>query len=174
MQQRAQMPSARESPQSRARSFATVAVGFGLLHGLGACVLNDRLDPALEVPKNYRTAHLTSQAAVPPLEWWRGFRSAELTDLMEQAAAANFDIAAAVARIVEADAQARIAGAALLPSINATASAERSRTPGTVTGGRAVERTLYMTALNASYQIDFWGRVRALIRAADYASLASR
>ena len=42
----------------------------------GACVLNDRLDAALELPKNYRTPHLTSAAAVPPLEWWRGFRSA--------------------------------------------------------------------------------------------------
>src|SRR6266508_3316414 len=84
------------------------------------------------------------------------------------------EMQSAVAGIVQADAQARIAGAALLPTINATASAERSRTPGTVTGGRAIERTLYMTALNASYQIDFWGRVRALIRAADYASLASR
>lgn len=196
MQQRAQMPSARTGPQSRPRSFATFAVGLGLLQGLGACMLNDRLDPALEVPKNYRTAHLASEAAVPPLEWWRGFRSAELADLMDQALAANFDIAAAVARIVQADAQARIAGAALLPSINATASAQRSKSSraafggtsgasgggsggsggssagGAVGGGGA--RTLYTVALNASYQLDFWGRVRALIRAADYSALASR
>jgi NodT family efflux transporter outer membrane factor (OMF) lipoprotein len=193
MQQRAQMPSARADPQSRPRSLATLAVGFGLLQGLGACVLNDRLDPALEVPKNYRAAHLASEAALPPLEWWRGFRSAELADLMDQALAANFDIAAAVARIVQADAQARIAGAALLPSINATASAQRSKSSraafggtsgasgggsggssagGAVGGGGA--RTLYTVALNASYQLDFWGRVRALIRAADYSALASR
>src|SRR6266516_668199 len=111
MQQRAQMPSARESPQSRARSFATVAVGFGLLHGLGACVLNDRLDPALEVPKNYRTAHLTSQAAVPPLEWWRGFRSAELTDLMAQAASARVAAAGPAARGAVRPAQPRAAAA---------------------------------------------------------------
>src|SRR5438034_9589161 len=195
MQQRAQTPSARAGPQSRARSFATLAVGFGLLQGLGACVLNDRLDPALEVPKNYRAPHLRSEAAVPPLDWWRGFRSAELTDLMEQALAANFDIAAAVARIVQADAQARIAGAALLPSINATASAEHSRSSraalgggsvggasagggssGAVSGGsaRSLERSLYTVALNASYQLDFWGKVRAQIRAADFSALASR
>jgi multidrug efflux system outer membrane protein len=196
MQQRAQMPSARASPQSRPRSLATLVVGFGLLQGLGACVFNDRLDPSLEVPKHYRAPHLASQAAVPPLEWWRGFRSAELTDLMEQALAANFDIAAAVARIVQADAQARIAGAALLPSINATASAEHSKgsravfgAGGTSTGGGGTggsgggtigatsgggQRSIYTVALNASYQLDFWGRVRALIRAADYTSLASR
>src|SRR5947209_4506613 len=187
VQQRARPQSARAGPQSRARSFATLAVGFGLLQGLGACVLNDRLDPALEVPKNYRAPHLRSEAALPPLEWWRGFRSAELTDLMEQSLAANFDIAAAVARIVQADAQARIAGAALLPSINATASAQRSKSSQAVFGGSSgasggvsigggggSTRTLYTAALNASYQLDFWGRVRALIRAADYTALASR
>ena len=191
MQQRAQTPSARAGRQSRPRSFATLVAGFGLLQGLGACVLNDRLDPALEVPKNYRAAHLASQAAVPPLEWWRGFRSAELTDLMEQALAANFDIAAAIARIVQADAQARIAGAALLPSINATASAQRSKSSQAVFGGTSSAsgggsggtsaggggggvRTLYTAALSASYQLDFWGKVRAQIRAADYSALASR
>jgi outer membrane protein, multidrug efflux system len=152
------------------RSFAAVALALCSL--LGACA--DRLDPSLEVPNTYRAPHLASEAAVPPLEWWRGFRSAELTDLMEQSLAANFDIAAAVARIIEADAQARIAGAALLPIINGTASAERSRTPGTVSGGKAREHVLFTAALNASYQIDFWGRARALIRAADYVSLASR
>lgn len=194
MQQRAQTPSARAGRQSRPRSFATLVAGFGLLQGLGACMLNDRLDPALEVPKNYRAAHLASQAAVPPLEWWRGFRSAELTDLMEQALAANFDIAAAIARIVQADAQARIAGAALLPSINATASAQRSKSSQAVFagtsgasgggsggsggssagGGGGGARTLYTAALSASYQLDFWGKVRAQIRAADYSALASR
>src|SRR5438067_10348278 len=121
------MPSAAGNLQSRGRWFSTLVIGLGSLHGLTACVLNDRLDAALELPKNYRTPHLTSAAAVPPLEWWRGFRSAELSDLMDQALAANLDIAAAVARIVEADAQARIAGAALLPSINATADVQRSK-----------------------------------------------
>src|SRR6266566_3665339 len=145
MQQRAQTPSARAGPQSRARSFATLAVGFGLLQGLGACVLNDRLDPALEVPKNYRAPHLRSEAALPP-------------------------------------------------SINATASAQRSKSSqavfggasgasgggsggsggSSVGGGGGGARTLYTAALNASYQLDFWGKVRAQIRAADYSALASR
>src|SRR5437667_12038867 len=109
MQQRAQTPSARAGPQSRARSFATLAVGFGLLQGLGACVLNDRLDPALEVPKHYRAPHLRSEAALPPPEWRRGFRSAELTEPVEPASADVFDIAAAASCLVHADAPARLA-----------------------------------------------------------------
>jgi outer membrane protein, multidrug efflux system len=198
MQPWAQTPSAWGNPQSRGRWISTLLVGLGSLQGLTACILNDRLDPALELPKSYRAPHLGSQAAVPPLEWWRGFRSAELSDLMEQALAANLDIAAAVARIVEADAQARIAGAALLPSINATADVQRSKSSRAVfssggagstgtsgggsTGGGAVgastsggaARTIYTVALNASYQLDFWGKIRAQIRAADYSADASR
>jgi len=47
---------------------------------------------------------------------------------------------------------------------------------GAVSGGsaRSLERSLYTVALNASYQLDFWGKVRAQIRAADYSALASR
>jgi multidrug efflux system outer membrane protein len=181
MRERGHMPSAQGGPHRRMHAAAILAAGLGLLQGLGACVLNDRLDPALELPKNYRAPHLTSPAAVPPLEWWRRFRSAELTDLMEQASAANFDIAAAVARIVQADAQARIAGAALLPTLNANLEAQRTRTPATISTGStssrrpsAVERSMFTAALNASYQLDFWGKVRAQIRAADYSALASR
>ena len=63
------------------------------------------------------------------LDWWRGFGSRELTLLMEEAQTANLDIAAAVARILQADAQVRIANAALLPVLDANFTATRSRTP---------------------------------------------
>ena len=49
---------------------------------------------------------------LPQLDWWRQFRSRELTAIIEEARDANLDIAAAIARIVQADAQARITGAA--------------------------------------------------------------
>jgi outer membrane protein, multidrug efflux system len=182
------------------RRLATLGLVFNSLMSLGGCFLGDKLDPAVEVPNTYRAPHIKSEAAVPPLDWWAEFRSRELTDLIGQAQAANFDIAAAVARIVQADAQARIAGAALLPTINATASAEHLKpsraafgTTGTAatgtsrggtgsTGGSATgtvpglvgEHSLYTVALNASYQLDFWGKARAQILAADYSSLASR
>ena len=70
----------------------------------GACVLTQDLpDPALDVPPQYKYAGKPD--APPTLDWWRGFRSAELTQLMEEAQTVNLDIAAAVSRIVQADAQ---------------------------------------------------------------------
>jgi outer membrane protein TolC len=58
------------------------------------------------------------------------FRSAELTTLMEEAQTVNLDIAAATARFIQADAQARITGAALLPNLNGAGSETYSRTSG--------------------------------------------
>jgi outer membrane protein, multidrug efflux system len=156
----------------------TAAVIF--LPLLTACVLTqDRLDPALEVPLTYRAAHGAPNAAPPPLDWWRTFRSGELTDLMQQADVANFNIAVAVAQIVEADAQARIAGAALLPTLDATANAQKSQI-STATIGNSVSSvahpitTTYTTALNASYTLDFWGHNAALLRAADFTAVGMR
>ena len=99
-----------------ARSFAVL----GLVASSAGCILTKDLpDPALDVPEGYKAARLsTAKDAPPTLDWWRGFRSRELTGLMEEAQTVNLDIAAATARFKQADAQARIAGAALLPSLN--------------------------------------------------------
>src|SRR6185437_13509680 len=91
-----------------------------LAPGLSGCILGtERPELNLEIPAAYREAqkHAAPDAAVPALDWWRGFHSAELTSLMEQAQIFNLDIAAAVAQIVQADAQVGVAGAPLFPSV---------------------------------------------------------
>ena len=77
-----------------------------------------------------------AEAAMPTLDWWRGFRSRELTEIIEEARAANLDIAAAVARIVQADAQSRVAGAPLLPNVDLNGSATHLRTSQATSGRR--------------------------------------
>jgi outer membrane protein, multidrug efflux system len=164
-------------PWGRSHPLLALAVGLVLVPALAGCILTtDKLDPALDVPNKYTRAKGDPEAALPPLAWWRGFRSSELTDLMEQAQTSNLDIAAAIARIVQADALARQAGAALLPNISGSASDTRSR-PSATTGTNAIsvtDRTIYSTSLSASYVLDFWGRNRALLRAAEDNASASR
>src|ERR1700761_8618252 len=58
------------------------------------------------------------QSAWPSTDWWHRFGSAQLDDLIDQARRANDDLAAAMARVQEADAQLRIAGAPLLPTVD--------------------------------------------------------
>ena len=96
---------------------------------LGGCLLaTDKLDPGLDIPQAYEYGPkkpALAEAALPKLDWWRGFRSKELTEVIEEARAANLDIAVAVAQIEQADAQARIAGAPLLPGVALNGSATR-------------------------------------------------
>jgi outer membrane protein, multidrug efflux system len=99
---------------------------------------------------------------------------------MDQARVANDDIGAAIARIRQADAQARIAGAPLLPSLGADLDGSRQRAQQssiTPTGQLvSVPGTFnsFTAELTASYEIDFWGKNRALLDAARMAALASR
>nr|WP_249809833.1 efflux transporter outer membrane subunit [Bradyrhizobium sp. 139] len=142
----------------------------------GACVLTQDLpDAALDVPTQYKYA---GKGDTPPsLDWWRGFRSTELTQLMQEAQTVNLDIAAAVSRIVEADAQARQAGAALLPSLSGGGSETYSRTSGSSASGLSIggrEVVNYSASLSASYQLDFWGQNRDALRTAEETANASR
>jgi NodT family efflux transporter outer membrane factor (OMF) lipoprotein len=135
-------------------------------------------DPALDIPEGYKAARLTAKTDAPPtLDWWRGFRSRELTDLMEEAQTVNLDIAAATARFIQADAQARITGAALLPSLTGSGSETYSRTSGAsasglTNGGREVVN--YQASLSASYELDFWGKNREAAQAAEETAFATR
>ena len=124
--------SGRSGPQAGA-SLAVVC----LVASSAGCVLTQDLpDPALQVPEGYKAARLaTARDAPPTLDWWRGFRSPELTQLMEEAQTVNLDIAAATARFIQADAQARIAGAALLPNVSGSGSENNNRTSGSSASG---------------------------------------
>jgi NodT family efflux transporter outer membrane factor (OMF) lipoprotein len=153
--------------------------GFMIAASSAGCILTKDLpDPALDIPGGYKAASLaTASDAPPPLDWWRAFRSTELTMLMEEAQRVNLDIAAAVARFRQADAQARITGAALLPTLSANGSETYSRTSGSSASGLSIggrEVVNYNASLAASYQLDFWGQNRDAAQAAEETAVASR
>jgi NodT family efflux transporter outer membrane factor (OMF) lipoprotein len=151
--------------------------------GLDACSLGPRYTrPDIPVPAAWRTGDHSPPAqpsstqlpapAWPSAEWMRGFNSPQLDELIRQAQAANDDLAAAIARVREANAQVRVAGAALLPSVSANANASRQR---------QISRTQTASSFNsfsptlaASYEVDFWGKNRAIRDAARMAAAASR
>ena len=137
--------------------------------------------PDIPPPATWRdsTNAPSSPPAWPSSDWWQGFNSATLNDLMAQAQAANDDIAAAIARIRQADAQARIAGAPLLPSLSAQGDGTRARSlQPTIANGKLsptpTTANTFTAELTASYQLDFWGRNRDLWDAARMAAVASR
>src|SRR5581483_4900682 len=162
------------------RPIASMSWSLCLVPLLSGCILgSEKPELAVDIPAAYLAAGRAPDAALPSVTWWRQFRSPELSALIEEAQVANFDIAAAVGRILQADAQARIAGAPLLPSVDLNASGTRSRasqatsSSGT-SGGGPSERTVYSASLSASYEIDFWGKNQAALRAAEETAVASR
>ncbi len=103
------------------------------------------------------------QHAIPadepvPADWWRGFASPELDGLVEQALASNHDLAAAAARLRQAQASARAAGAPLLPALDGNLGASRE---GRLGGDAETAGNQYRGGLAASYEVDLWGRLTA-------------
>jgi NodT family efflux transporter outer membrane factor (OMF) lipoprotein len=104
-------------------------------------------------------------------DWYRGFGSDELIALIANARAHNTDLAAAQARILQADSRARAAGSGLLPSVQAGGNITRSTGRS---GGTTGRETDWSGLLSASYEIDFWGRNRATSDSAQAMARASR
>ena len=159
---------------TRSSGQVSLAVSAMLLGpALSGCILGtERPDLNLDVPAAYREGgHKAPDAHLPALDWWRGFRSSELTALMDAAQIYNLDIAVAIAQIVQADAQVGVAGAPLLPSATGTATAVQERTSAgsAASGGTVFSRTSsqYGLGLTASYMLDFWGKNRATLYAAE-------
>ena len=153
---------------------------------LSGCILgSEKPELGLEVPATYREGgHRAPDAAVPALDWWRGFRSSELTRLMEAAQIYNLDIAVAIAQIIQADAQVGISGAPLLPSVTGTGTVENehfgsssarssSLGSGSSSGGASTFNSFNFN-LTASYMLDFWGKNRATLYAAEENATVAR
>ncbi len=103
------------------------------------------------------------------LGWWEVYRDPYLAPLIRQALEHNHDIKIAAARIAETRANLGIAEYGPLPQVNVNAGATRSRvsevgaTP--LPPNTGPYRQNYRATIDASYEIDFWGRLNALTQA---------
>jgi NodT family efflux transporter outer membrane factor (OMF) lipoprotein len=142
---------------------------------LSGCSLGPRYRrPSIPPPAAWKTPATQSiPQGWPSAQWWEGFHSAELTRLMSAGRSANDDLAAAIARVREADAQVRISSAPLLPSLDASGNGSRQRTISPSSGG-ALLYNEFTAGLNAAYELDFWGENRAIRSAALATANASR
>lgn len=169
-------------------------IGLATIMALGGCQLGPAYKaPTLDTPATYRATSASAAAAWPSRTWWEGFHSPDLDKLIAGAEQNNFDLQAAIARVRQADAQVRISGAPLLPSISGTGTYNWDRsstgrstsrntnasTAGTAfTPGNGIKyletRSYGLTPLSASYELDFWGKLRATQESAEASALFSR
>lgn len=142
----------------------TMLMAFALV---GCALPIEPVESGLRAPERFvSAAQALGPAAAPDPAWWNGFRTPDLDRLMAGAMGGNFDLAAAVARLQQADAALRIAGAQLLPFVDVSGSVARTRGTSSTPGTPANAGRQYGGSLRASYQVDFWGGLRAQEQAA--------
>jgi NodT family efflux transporter outer membrane factor (OMF) lipoprotein len=140
-----------------------------LLAALPIAVAGCSVGPAYKHPDTPTPRSWSSAAppggTLPSADWWKSFGSQQLNSLIERARQHNYDLAAAAARIQEADAQAREAGAPLLPSLSFGTEVGPSRQLNLT--GHERNHVDMAGVFQASYQLDFWGKNKAALQAAE-------
>ncbi len=127
----------------------------------------DYKPPTNSVPESYKAVELGQWKEGRPLDnvpkghWWEVFGDTNLNDLELESLQANQNLKAAVARVDQARATARVARADLLPSLNLEPSFNRQRySPNQQPNYGALTASTWQAPLDLSYEIDLWGRVR--------------
>jgi multidrug efflux system outer membrane protein len=147
-----------------------------LAAALAGCTLGPAYErPATELPASWPAAQ---GAPVKGERWWVLYSDPVLDRLIDEALVHNQDLALAAARVDEARALARVADSEMIPSIDAQAQRDRTRSSARsgmpLPPGTPLERNNYRAQLNISYELDLWGRLRSASRAAQADLLATQ
>ena len=156
---------------------AAVLVAALLLSGCAGMAVPGHGVPVLAVPAQWSTP--VPAQAVPPVDgtpsaallpatdpaalaqWWQRFGDPQLSALVAQALQANPGVRSAQAALQQARAQTEVQGAGLLPSVGASASAQRGRSGGGGSSNR------FQTGFDASWEPDVFGGQRAALGASE-------
>jgi len=135
-----------------------------------AAVGPNYVPPETTAPSSWHTeleGGLTAKEADPQTlaNWWATLNDPELSSLIERAVAGNLNLKKAVATVREARARRGVSQTNLFPTLDATGSANRSRS-SEETGSRQT-RELYAAGFDASWELDIFGGVRRSIEAAE-------
>lgn len=133
--------------------------------------------PSVTIPQNWQTPAPWHEAlpldSLPKGAWWAFFGDAELNQYEQRAMASNQTLQAAIARLSEARATARVTASGLYPELDAGARAIRERLSGNrpVNGVRIqpipITQNEFTIPFTLNYEIDLFGRVRHSVEASN-------
>ena len=142
--------------------------------------------PAIDVPAAYKEQGAAAaqgvwqparpaDAHLPAPAWWSVYGDATLNRLQQQAEAGSPSLAQSAARLRAAQAAVASSSAAALPTLGASASSSRARSGTQLADGSSTARigNTHSMGLNASWELDLWGRVSAGVSAAQASAQAS-
>jgi len=149
------------------RKIAIAALALALV----GCATTPTQPPSLDLPST------TAQVAPSLEKWWTDFNDPTLNQLVDEALANNLDVRAAMARVESARAQVKLSQADLFPTIDLGINANRQRFSQqipTLPPGISPIVNDYRVGLQASYEVDLWGKFRTSTRAAQNDLVASQ
>ena len=130
--------------------------------------------PQVETPEQWPG---TSATETLSSTWWKAYGDPVLDQMIDEALLHNLDLRRAIARVDEARAALGITRADQYPGVSANASASRNRISqesALTPPGIDPKYTAYRATLDASYEIDFWGKYRRATEAARAELLGSQ
>lgn len=140
-----------------------------VVSALSGCMIGpDYQRPEIAMPTAYR-AHLSTTSSQVDGPWWNQFGSATLRSLVQEGLANNLDLQRATARIDQFRGQLRTVRAGLFPQLGLSVGAQRALSDqfiDTPLAGFDGVGNQYQSGLNASWEIDLWGRLRRQSEAA--------
>jgi multidrug efflux system outer membrane protein len=154
-----------------------VAGIVGALLLAGCAIGPDYKRPPVAEPETFRGQATAEAASLADAPWWEVFQDPVLRDLIQEALRNNYDVRIAAARVEEARAILGIARSDFFPSLDYNVDVARGNVaPGPLgaPGGKApTTKTFYSGTLDASWELDIWGRIRRSNEAARAELLAT-
>ncbi len=135
----------------------------GIAMWVGGCAVGpDYVEPVYEGPDAWQNAAAADVQADAPVirQWWTAFEDPMLDSLIVKAEVSSLDLGMAVSRIREARAYYQITGGDYWPQVGAGGNVIRTETPDFYFPGGDNPATNWEFGLNASWEIDVWGKNR--------------
>jgi NodT family efflux transporter outer membrane factor (OMF) lipoprotein len=168
---------------SREFFLASLALAAGTVVSLSGCKVGPDYagPPAVETPATFAavpTAKPTDVTTIPALEdaklgeWWKTLGDDQLSSLVDRAIVSNLDLKLALSRVREARAARGAVAADWFPAVGSGASYSRSRSSNNTQPSFGAQQSSggvdsYNVGLDASWEIDFWGKTARAVEAID-------
>jgi multidrug efflux system outer membrane protein len=116
-------------------------------------------------PSTDESHNQTPAANAGDVEFWHGFQDVQLSALVDQALKANNDLRAALSHYDSSNALLRAAKFDRYPTVTMNAQGGRQQIAESQAFGYSPVSHFFSAGMNASWELDFWGRVRHNIEA---------
>jgi multidrug efflux system outer membrane protein len=164
----------RASGQKRKNNMNKIIVFLILLVLASGCAVGPRYTrPEIKVSDQYEQAIVNSDS-ITNLDWWEVYRDSILQSLVQHALDSNLNLMTAVARVEQAAAVLGYNRAQYGPAFGYDVGARASETRDfSEDAGYALSNSSFNLTGNISWELDLWGKIRHVNRAAYAELLAS-